>query len=72
MISKRMLRKWHPKLQALVVELVDEGYQLEQGAKHVTVRSPSGKRVGTIASTPSDHRAQLNSISDIRRTIATS
>ena len=70
MISKRLLRKWHPKLRAFVVELVDEGYVLEQGGKHVTVRCPAGRRVGTIAATPSDHRAQLNSLADIRRTIA--
>ena len=58
MISKRLLRKWHPKLRAFVAELVDEGYVLEQGGKHVTVRCPSGSRVGTIASPP-NHRQLL-------------
>ena len=72
MISKRITRRWHPKLRAFIAELTLEGYVLEQGGKHVTVRCPAGKRVGTIASTPSDHRAQLNSISDLRRTIASS
>tara|TARA_R110000764_G_scaffold36736_2_gene81980 strand:+ start:15998 stop:16216 length:219 start_codon:yes stop_codon:yes gene_type:complete len=70
MINRRTLRRWHPKLQALVVELADEGYTLERGGKHVTVRCPAGRRVGTIACSPSDHRSQLNAMSDIRRAIA--
>jgi len=70
MISRRLLRKWHPKLQALVVELAEGGYILEQGGKHVTLRCPAGRRVGTISCSPSDHRSQLNALSDIRRTIA--
>lgn len=70
MVSKRILRRWHPKLRALVEDLGEQGYTLEHGGKHVIVRCPLGRRVGTIAVTPSDHRAQLNSVSDIRRAIA--
>lgn len=72
MVSKRILRRWHPRLRDLISELRDEGYSLEQGGKHITVRTPSGRRVGTLSASPSDPRGQLNAVSDIRRAISES
>ncbi len=70
MVSRRVLKRWHPRLVALVTELHGKGYAVVHGGKHVGIRHPSGRRVATIAVTPSDHRAQLNCIANIRRAIA--
>tara|TARA_R110000737_G_scaffold47134_6_gene67076 strand:+ start:12110 stop:12328 length:219 start_codon:yes stop_codon:yes gene_type:complete len=69
MIPKRTLRKLHPKLRDYLIELDALGYVVESGRTHHTLRCPEGHRVGTLSLSPSDHRTQLNTLSDIRRTI---
>jgi len=68
-ISRRVMRRWHPRLRSLLLELIDEGYSVEHGGKHAVLRSPDGRRVATFPMTPSDHRAGLNTVSNIRRAL---
>jgi len=71
MITKRILKRMHPKLRAYLLGLHSEGYTSEQGNTHIAIRNPDGVRVGTVSISPSDPRTQLNTLSDIRRTIKT-
>tara|TARA_R110000796_G_scaffold41179_3_gene102004 strand:+ start:1803 stop:2024 length:222 start_codon:yes stop_codon:yes gene_type:complete len=69
-ISRRILRRWHPRLREFLAQLDESGYHIDRGRKHYIIRDPEGRTVGSLACTPSDHRAQLNVISDVRRAIA--
>lgn len=58
-----------PRSYAELVEwLREEGYDVRTtGSGHLGVFTAGGGRVGTIASTASDHRSLTNDISDMRR-----
>lgn len=61
-------RKWPAKLREQVLEVLDEGGRLEQGGgDHYALFSASGRRLTTIALSPSDRRSLLNTASDLRR-----
>ncbi len=49
-----------------VRELLREGWTAEAGGKHVKIRHPSGWML-TVPGSPSDPRAELNFLADLRR-----
>ena len=69
-ISRRLVKRWHPRLQSFVRELDSRGYDFHVGGKHIIVRTPDGIRVGILPISSSDHRTDLNALSDIRRSIS--
>ncbi len=59
-----------PKINELVKTLVKQGCTVERGAHgHGKIRFPSGHSWG-FPSTPSDHRARFNFMSDVRKLLA--
>jgi predicted RNA binding protein YcfA (HicA-like mRNA interferase family) len=66
-----MARRKHVSTSEVVTKivrrLVDVGWSLDRGTRHHRMRSPDGKINLTVAGSPSDHRAALNWISQIRR-----
>lgn len=60
-----------PAIVQKVQQLCQSGWTLQRGSKHWRVKSPSGRTTLTIPGTPSDKRAALNWISQIRRVMRT-
>lgn len=56
------LREYHD----LIVILIAKGWVYEYGKKHIKMKAPSGWTVG-IPMSPSDRRAYMNTLRDIRR-----
>lgn len=68
-VSRRIRRRWHPKLLKLLADIESRGYYLCSHGPHVRVFTPEGKRIGTISKSPSDVRTGLNDVSDLRKYI---
>jgi|GEM_PF-2943808 len=55
------------KINAIVKNLIKQGWELIIGNRHPKLRSPDGKATLVIPKTPSDRRATLNWISQARQ-----
>lgn len=55
-------------LKKLIKALEEQGFEVETGKRnpHPIVRK-DGRKVATLASTPSDHRSWMNGIAALRR-----
>ena len=62
-----MIEAMHKEVKALVRRLRAAGCSVIPGGKHLTVRDPEGRRVGTLPVSPSDTRSLRNTISDLRK-----
>lgn len=57
-----------PEINDLIDTVVEQGWRVEKGRKHVKVYPPDKSRpIVTIPSTPSDRRAVANVRSQLRR-----
>ena len=57
------------KINACLKKLEAAGFIIGHGSKHGKVLTPSGRLFATFSITPSDKRAALNFIAEIRRKI---
>jgi len=55
------------RINGIVRALIKAGWELIRHKRHPRLRSPDGKTNLTVPFTPSDHRAEINWISQIRR-----
>ena len=58
--SPRTVRELHARIK-------QHGYVIEQGRRHLKVKTQDGGTVATLSATASDHRAVLNMWSTFRR-----
>ncbi len=56
-------REW----RKLVEQIRKNGYTVEPGGRHLTVRNGEGKAVHFLPSTPSERRGLLNNCAELRR-----
>jgi hypothetical protein len=68
-LSRSVLKRMHPKLRAAMGLAREAGCTFEHGGKHIAVLSPAGKRIATVAKSPSCERDKLNIASDLRRAV---
>lgn len=54
-------------IDALVRQLIAEGWSFGRGDKHGWLRAPEGQATLTVPNSPSDRRAFLNFRQDVRR-----
>ena len=54
------MKELHARIRA-------HGYEIEQGRRHLKVKTKDGRTVAVISATDSDHRAVLNMWSTFRR-----
>lgn len=54
------------EINAIVAELVRDGWSFRKRAGHGKLRPPQGRPTLTVPSSPSDHRAWLNFRRDVR------
>jgi predicted RNA binding protein YcfA (HicA-like mRNA interferase family) len=55
--------------EELITMLRADGFEVEQGGKHLAVSNSNGDRLVTLPVTASDHRSLLNALSQLRRTL---
>lgn len=55
------------EIDDLVRSLVRVGWIFRRGRKHGQIKSPDGKAIVTVPSTPSDWRSSMNFKGDLRR-----
>lgn len=60
MRAPRTVRELHARIR-------EHGYDIEQGKRHLKVKTKDGGTVATMSATASDHRAVLNMWSTFRR-----
>jgi predicted RNA binding protein YcfA (HicA-like mRNA interferase family) len=65
-MAKRNRYSASDKINEIVRALIKAGWELIRHKRHPRLRSPDGKTHLTVPFTPSDHRAELNWISQIR------
>jgi hypothetical protein len=58
--SPRTVRELHARIR-------EHGYEIEQGKRHLKVKTKDGGTAATMSATASDHRAVLNMWSTFRR-----
>ncbi len=58
------------EIDALVREMVQEGWLFQRGGRHGRLCAPVGRPILTVPSTPSDRRAFMNFRADVRRAFA--
>lgn len=56
------------RINAVVHALLEQNWTAAYGHRHARVRSPDGRITLTVPGSPSDNRAALNWIAQIRRT----
>ena len=63
----KKLRHRNRRLVELLSALIDDGYSVaREGGKHFKLRNPDGLTVISFSGTPSDSRADLNAVTQIR------
>lgn len=60
------------EIDRLVRNQIKEGWHFRWGGKHGRLRSPDGKTTLSVPCTPSDRRAFINFLCDVRRTVKNS
>lgn len=60
-------RNYPTTIRELRRRVIEAGYLIRPGGKHDRVETPDGRLVYTLPTTPSDHRAMLNTVKELAR-----